>query len=37
MYYRDLARNFDGEIMVFGLMNGADVERDIGTLTSEGL
>ena len=34
MYYSDRARNFDGEIMVFGSMNGADVDRDIGTLTS---
>ena len=36
MYYNDRARNFDGEIMLFGSMNGADVERDIGTLTSFG-
>ena len=36
MYYNDRARNSDGEIMVFGSMNGADVERDIGTLTSFG-
>ena len=36
MYHSDRTRNFDGEIMVFGSMNGADVERDIGTLTSFG-